>query len=48
MSELKLRDREAAAFLQGFIAAKRGRTPKWLRPHIQTAAQIFAVVRSTH
>lgn len=37
-----LEAREAAAFLQGYVAAKRTRTPKWLIPHLKTVAQIFS------
>lgn len=37
----QMEPREAAAFIQGYMAAKRKRTPKWLHPHIRTAGQIF-------
>jgi len=42
MTATELSAREAAAFLQGYVAAKRTRTPKALYPHIRTAAQIFS------
>lgn len=38
----QLTSREAAAFLQGFITAKKTRTPKYLHRHLRTAAQIFS------
>jgi len=38
----EMNPKEAAAFLQGYVAAKRTRTPKWLHRHLRTATQIFS------
>lgn len=38
---MKFEARDAAAFLQGYVAAKGRRTPKWLLPYIRVSSQIF-------
>lgn len=41
MSKGELEAREAASFLQGYVAAKGTKTPAYLREHLRTAAGVL-------